>query len=170
MPTIPEELDVFYVPHYRMKTLVQDLEDQVSLQGRLTACTRDLWWTALYWLYSSIFQLSHANFTDLNTYTHLLNELNKHFHDFKTHERIENEYILHPLLPKLGPHSPAKLENDIHSDNQLGELEKLVELAHHAASSEERVKYGELLKRAISEFTVHFIPHMNEEEEVRRSG
>ena len=42
----------------------------------------------------------------------------------------------------------------------------LVDMAPQTSSKEERVKFGEQLKEAIAGFTVDFIPHMNEEEEV----
>ncbi len=35
MPEIPEELDVFYLPHVHMKKLVQDIEHQVCLPAHV---------------------------------------------------------------------------------------------------------------------------------------
>ena len=72
MPTIPEELDVFYVPHYHMKNLVKDIEQR----------------------------LREVNFCDNESYLFLLNELSDRFHTFEVHEDIENKYILQPLFPR----------------------------------------------------------------------
>ena len=74
---------------------------------------------------------------------------------------------MHPLLPKLEKKHSATLVNDIHSDNRLGELVALVDMAPQSASREEREQFGRRLKDTIACFTVDFIPHMNEEEEVR---
>ena len=72
MPTVPEELDVFCVPHNHMKKLVQDMEHK----------------------------LSRMDFHDAHEYLILLQELSGRFHEFKSHEEIENNYILSPLLPR----------------------------------------------------------------------
>ena len=72
MPTVPEELDVFHVPHNHMKKVVHDIEDQ----------------------------LSRTDFHNVEEYLFLLQELSKHFRDLKSHEEIEDNYILSPLLPR----------------------------------------------------------------------
>ena len=43
-------------------------------------------------------------------------------------------------------------------------------LQMECSSEKEREQFGERLKVAIRSFTVDFLPHMNEEEEVRREG
>ena len=72
MPTVPEELDVFYAPHRYMKMLVQDIEDLMK----------------------------NTNFTNFDDYLSFLHNLSQRFHVFKTHEEIENNYILQALLPR----------------------------------------------------------------------
>ncbi len=72
MPTVREELDVFHVPHSHMKKVVHDIEDQ----------------------------LFHTNFQNAEEYVYLLEELSRNFHDLQSHEDIENNYILSPLLPR----------------------------------------------------------------------
>ena len=51
---------------------------------------------------------------------------------------------------------------------RLSELVRLVSdgLHYEFTSEAERIDYGNRLKSAIANFTVDFIPHMNEEEEV----
>ena len=159
MPTIPEELDVFYVPHYRMKKLVRDTEEQVCVTRCVHVCEHN------YLIYPSP-QLSQVDFSDQESYQCLLQQLSRRFREFKTHEDIENRYILHPLLPKLGKECSTTLVNDIHSDNRLGELVTLVDGAPRGAGVEEREQFGGRLKDAIACFTVDFLPHMEEEEQV----
>ena len=72
MPTVPEELDVFHVPHDHMKQVVHDIEDQ----------------------------LSRTNFHNAEDYMYLLHMLARSFKDLQSHEDIENNYILSPLLPR----------------------------------------------------------------------
>ena len=72
MPTVPEELDVFHVPHHHMKKVVQDIEEQ----------------------------LSSTDFHSAEQYVFLLQNLSKHFKVLQSHEEIENNYILSPLLPR----------------------------------------------------------------------
>ncbi len=72
MPTVPEELDVFHVPHDHMKQVVHDIEDQ----------------------------LSRTNFHSAEDYMYLLHMLARSFEDLQSHEDIENNYILSPLLPR----------------------------------------------------------------------
>ena len=52
--------------------------------------------------------------------------------------------------------------------SRLSELVRLVSDGLHCefSSEAERIDYGNRLKSAIANFTVDFIPHMNEEEEV----
>lgn len=138
MPTVPEELDVFCVPHNHMKKLVQDMEHK----------------------------LSRMDFHDAQEYLMLLQELSGRFHEFKSHEEIENNYILSPLLPRLSKCSKTKLIKDIHSDNRLHDLMTLIDSTPLLTNEQDRIRHGEHLKLLINEFTVDFIPHMNEEEEV----
>lgn len=114
-------------------------------------------------------ELHVTNFTDWVAMHTLLDHLHSQFRQFKCHEEIENQYIVNELLPRLPSHAQARLDNDIHSDNRLSDLVTLVDsgLELELCSSErQRVDFGELLKQSISGFTIDFIPHMDEEEEV----
>ena len=48
----------------------------------------------------------------------LLNHLHSRFREFKSHEEIENQYIVKELLPRLPSDTKATLDNDIHSDSR----------------------------------------------------
>lgn len=69
---VPKELDVFYGPHKYMKSLVQDVERTIE----------------------------NTMLTTYDEFSELLRHLSQRFHTFKTHEEIENLYILQPLLPR----------------------------------------------------------------------
>lgn len=58
----------------------------------------------------------------------------------------------------------ATLENDLHSSSRLNDI--LIKFDSGLQSSDNWFVLGEQLKTAIVEFTMDFIPHMNEEEEV----
>jgi F-box/leucine-rich repeat protein 5 len=113
-------------------------------------------------------ELSATDFCDAQSYLQLLGHLSTNFHVFQTHEEIENRYIVGELMPRLPCNHKAKLENDLHSNNRLSTLVNLVSegLQMGWCSEEARVDFGERLKTAIASFTVDFLPHMREEEEV----
>eukprot|EP00731_Ephydatia_muelleri_P001250 Em0001g1250a len=140
MPGVPEDLDVFHLPHGQMKQIVHSIEDE----------------------------LTHTNFSDHDAYFSILSHLRQHFHIFKCHEEIENKYILNNLLPRLPHSAKTRLQKDIHSDNRLSLLVSLVHdgLSREEPSEGDRVAFGKRLKDAIADFTTDFIPHMKEEEEV----
>ena len=114
-------------------------------------------------------QLTHTNFSDHDAYLSILSHLRHDFHIFKCHEEIENKYILNNLLPRLPHSAKTSLQKDIHSDNRLSLLVSLVHdgLTWEEPSEGDRVAFGKKLKDAIADFTTDFIPHMEEEEEVR---
>lgn len=71
MPAVPEELDVFHVPHDHMKKVVYEIEDQ----------------------------LYRTDFHSIEEYDCLIQSLSKGMRDLQSHEEIEDCYILTPLLP-----------------------------------------------------------------------
>ncbi|KAL8575501.1 hypothetical protein ACOMHN_013052 [Nucella lapillus] len=140
-PTCPEEVDVFTVPHSRMKQLVHKYLDLVS----------------------------STNFTDVGHMTSVLEKLCRTFDVFRTHEQIENRFIMQRLKEKLTALdiTDAAVCN-CHSDNRLAEMQNMVVDGYRWAQREEkdRVRYGLRLRHALEDFTQVFIPHMKEEEEV----
>ena len=64
-------------------------------------------------------QLSCTNFSDGLAYHSLLDHLYANFQQFKSHEDIENRYILDTLLSRLPTTSQTHLHNDLHSDNRF---------------------------------------------------
>ena len=63
-------------------------------------------------------QLTRTNFSDSLSYHALLDHLQSNFTEFKSHEEIENQYIMRELLPRLPSDAKTTLENDLHSENR----------------------------------------------------
>ncbi|KAK3587105.1 hypothetical protein CHS0354_023558 [Potamilus streckersoni] len=140
-PNCPEEVDVFTVPHSRMKELVQKYLDMII----------------------------STNFSDVFHLTTLLKNLLNTFHEFKAHEQIENKYIMKKLKSKLKALSIQNTAVcNCHKDNKLTDILSLLEDGYQCTkkSDVERINYGIKLRKALEDFTQDFIPHMEEEEEV----
>ncbi|XP_055947771.1 F-box/LRR-repeat protein 5-like isoform X1 [Argiope bruennichi] len=141
MAPYPEEIDVFSAPHSRMKALVD-----VYLE-----------------------KLTSTDFTNYAALKSLLHDLHHTFCEFKSHEQIENKYIMKKLkkrLKLLSIHDAAVC--NCHSDNKLSDMLALVEYGYSCSSKTEaeRINFGLRLQHALQEFTGSFLPHMKEEEEV----
>lgn len=140
-PKYPEELDVFTVPHNRMKALVQRYHETLTSTNFSSPCELML----------------------------LLQQLNTTFREFKVHESIENKYIMQKLKEKLQRLSITnKAVCNCHKDHKLTQMLRLLEDGHTkcSKSDQDRVNYGIKLRMALDDFTEQFIPHMQEEEEV----
>lgn len=141
MAPFPEEVDVFSVPHSRMKRLVEVYNEKLG-------CT---------------------DFADYSALESLLHELYQTFSEFRCHEQIENQLIMTKLKKKLKAlsiHDSAVC--NCHSDNRLSDMLALVRDGYSCTnkSETERLNYGLRLQHALVEFTEKFLPHMKEEEEV----
>lgn len=100
----------------------------------------------------------------------LLQQLDTTFREFKVHESIENKYIMQKLKEKLQRLSITnKAVCNCHKDHKLTQMLRLLEDGHTkcSKSDQDRVNYGIKLRMALDDFTEQFIPHMQEEEEVR---
>ncbi|XP_041035589.1 F-box/LRR-repeat protein 5 isoform X2 [Carcharodon carcharias] len=140
MAPFPEEVDVFSAPHWRMKKLVN--------------------------LYSE--KLSNTNFSNSRDFQSLLTSLYATFTEFKSHEQIENEYIMDELQHRLRALSVCNSSvSNVHSDNKLSDMLSLFEKGLKNFKNEyEQLNYSRQLKERLDAFTKDFIPHMKEEEEV----
>ncbi|GFN88863.1 F-box/lrr-repeat protein 5, partial [Plakobranchus ocellatus] len=140
-PHWPEEVDVFTVPHSRMKKLINQYNSMVM----------------------------STDFRDEMHLMSLLQNLNNVFNELKAHERIENIFIMRELRSKLRAASisdPAVC--NCHSDNRLTEMQDLVLDGYKWAKmpQRERQMYGRKLRQALENFTENFLPHMDMEEQV----
>ncbi|GBN40310.1 F-box/LRR-repeat protein 5 [Araneus ventricosus] len=113
--------------------------------------------------------LTCTDFTDYAALESLLHDLHHTFCEFKSHEQIENKYIMKKLkkrLKLLSIHDAAVC--NCHSDNKLSDMLALVEDGYSCTSKTEaeRINFGLKLRQALQEFTGSFLPHMKEEEEV----
>jgi len=137
----PMEVDVFAVPHSRMKDLVGKYTDQ----------------------------LSTADFCSNGALEALLPKLQKTFIEFNIHEDIENRFIMDCLKQRLKLlNLSSKAICSCHRDSRLNGILKLLNEGYTCTSRtvSERVDFGFQLQKAVFEFTEKFIPHMEEEEEV----
>ncbi|CAG5117890.1 unnamed protein product [Candidula unifasciata] len=140
-PSWPEEVDVFSVPHSRMKKLVHKYSNMITT----------------------------TDFRDEVDLTTLLKNLMNVFTEFKAHEQIENILIMRKLKNKLKAASVTSAAVcNCHSDNRLTDMLDLVVDGYRWAhkTEQERQVYGNKLMNALDIFTQNFIPHMEEEEEV----
>ncbi|CAH1265141.1 FBXL5 [Branchiostoma lanceolatum] len=137
----PEEVDVFKVPHRRMKELVNYY------------CQK----------------LSKTDFSSNRDLGNLLKSLETTFSEFKIHEQIENDCIMNKLQGRLEALSIQNEQVcDVHSHNQLSEMLELVAQGYRLVQKGEgeMTTYGKELQVALENFTQRFLPHMKEEEEV----
>lgn len=140
-PSCPEEVDVFTVPHSRMKELVCKYLDM----------------------------LTATNFANVGHLTKLLENLIKTFQEFIAHEQIENQFIMKKLKNKLRSLSIQNTAVcNCHKDNRLTDMLKFLQDGYKCTKKSEldRHNYGLQLRQALEDFTEDFLPHMEEEEEV----
>ncbi|CAH1784102.1 unnamed protein product, partial [Owenia fusiformis] len=140
-PSFPEEVDVFTIPHSRMKELVNGY------------CQ----------------MMTQTDFSNVVNFELLLKSLIKTFTEFKSHEKIENEFIMQRLKTKLRAlqiHNTAVC--NCHKDNKLVEVLEIVRdgFDWKNKTPNDRWYYGDKLRRVLQDFTENFLPHMKEEEEV----
>ncbi|XP_021343919.1 F-box/LRR-repeat protein 5-like [Mizuhopecten yessoensis] len=137
----PAEVDVFTIPHSRMKELVQRYLNMMS----------------------------DINFTNVGHLTLLLENLCNTFKEFYNHEQVENQFIMKKLKEKLQCLSIKNhAVCNCHSDNRLTEMLNLFQDGYKCTekTDADRINYGIKLRTALEEFTSSFLPHMEEEEEI----
>ncbi|XP_042223723.1 F-box/LRR-repeat protein 5-like isoform X2 [Homarus americanus] len=140
-PRVPDEIDVFTAPHSRMKELVN--------------------------IYTQKMQC--VDFRDGPEVLSLLQDLNSTLYEFKSHESIENIFIMDQLKNRL---KQRQIINsavcDCHNDNRLADVVQLVRTGTQVRerSIGERVSFGLKLQETFEEFVRNFLPHMEEEEQV----
>ncbi|XP_065829248.1 F-box/LRR-repeat protein 5-like [Oscarella lobularis] len=143
----PPEIDVFRLPHSRMKHLMNEII------GRMA-------------------KTNFSNFFDLQS---LIRLVDNNFRVFRSHERIENQHILDNLHTRITNHATPPpdeaehdLKDDIHGDHRIEAMSHLINQLKEEdlRSPTECVRCGERLKRAIDDFAVDFFPHMEEEESI----
>ncbi|XP_077464409.1 F-box/LRR-repeat protein 5 isoform X2 [Stigmatopora argus] len=106
-------------------------------------------------------KLSETNFSNNSDFRSFLKSLLATFKEFKMHEQIENEYIIGLLEQR------CRTVYNMHSDNKLSDMLLLLEKGLHNVKSEyEQLNYAQQLKEQLEAFTLDFLPHMKEEEEV----
>ncbi|KAK7086648.1 hypothetical protein SK128_020103 [Halocaridina rubra] len=137
----PDEIDVFTVPHSRMKELVNIYTQKVQC----------------------------INFRDGREVVSLLHDLGTTLYEFKSHESIENIFIMDQLKNRLKQH---QIHNsavcDCHNDNRLADVLHLVRTGTKVREQGvvERLTFCQELQRAFDEFVTNFLTHMEEEEQV----
>jgi len=138
----PPEIDVYRIPHHRMKQLVNSVtkilpEIQESLYFEQSILEK-----TLQVVYTTMWEL-------------------------KTHEIIENTVIMNKLKERL--HS-RKVYNQFvcncHEDSDLIKIIDLVEFVYTSSDPEDRTFYWQKLQEAIYDFLDDFLPHMEEEENI----
>jgi len=136
------EIDVYKDPHLRMKHLINSTtEIMLDMQEALRVQTSRL--------------------------EDLLQEVYLVMWEFKSHEFIENTFIMEKLKAKLRAQQVYnKLVCNCHNDSELYNIIVLVEKVYAADNDFDRIHNGELLQVALSEFLSEMMPHMEEEEAI----
>jgi len=140
--SFPPEIDVYRVPHNRMKQLVTsmmqilpEIQESLNFEQAILEKTLQVVYTTMW--------------------------------ELKTHEIIENTVIMNKLKERL--HS-RKVYNQFvcncHEDSDLIKIIDLVELVYSSSHSNDRNFYWQKLQEAIYEFLDDFLPHMEEEETI----
>ena len=114
------------------------------------------------------FQLATVRSEDDGMFQNTLEYLRLKFLELKSHEDIENRYIMTPLLPRLKEQSKISLENDIHGDDRLEGLMKRIEEVRGGGtwSLSSRIEFLVSMREDIQSFIRDLLPHLEEEEEV----
>jgi len=127
--------DVFRIPHSRMRELV-------------------------HWPLTEV-----ASVPDVQDLQPTLQAVYEAMWELKSHEIIENEYIMDTLKARL---QARQVFNEAvcncHEDSVLLEVIGLVEKVYMANTQKERCMYGQKLQRALRNFLDDFIHHMEQEE------
>ena len=186
MPVGPAELNVFCLPHIKVKGIVTEIDSKV----RSIVCTGNT--SRVPCVYASMcgneaaglsshccmcvstvqFQLKTAFSDNSAVFRSLLDDLTTQFSQLKKHEEIENNFIMAPLQPRLSTDHKVSLENDIHGDDRLEGLMESVERMRRRGmwSVGERMEFLVGLREEIRNFIHDLLPHMEEEEQVRLGG
>jgi len=140
--SFPPEIDVYRIPHNRMKQLVTsvmqilpEIQESLNFEQAILEKTLQVVYTTMW--------------------------------ELKTHEIIENTVIMNKLKERL--HS-RKVYNQFvcncHEDSDLIKIIDLVELVYSSSESNDRTFYWQKLQEALYEFLDDFLPHMEEEENI----
>lgn len=138
-----DETNVFKIPHGRMMQLVNTCNSK----------------------------LIHTDFANNDALFVLLTNLQGYFNEFKSHEEIENEFIMKKLKSKLKSmsiHNSAVC--NCHTEDEFTPLFNLVDLGYlhvnKTKTPSQKINFGIKLREAINQFAKNFVPHMKEEEDV----
>eukprot|EP00092_Neocalanus_flemingeri_P033051 GFUD01035945.1.p1 GENE.GFUD01035945.1~~GFUD01035945.1.p1 ORF type:complete len:508 (+),score=92.08 GFUD01035945.1:50-1525(+) len=140
--SFPPEIDVYRIPHNRMKQLVTSVmqilpEIQESLNFGQAILEK-----TLQVVYTTMWEL-------------------------KTHEMIENTVIMNKLKERLNARQVYnQFVCNCHEDSDLIKIIDLVELVYSSLDQMDRTFYWQKLQEAIYEFLDDFLPHMEEEESI----
>ncbi len=143
MPPGHDETNVFKIPHGRMIQLVN-------------ACKSNL---------------TVTDFADSDALIVLLTNIEGVLKEFKSHEEIENEFIMKKLKSKL---KTLAIDNsavcNCHTKDEFTPLFNLVDIGYthinKTKTPSEKISFGVKLRKALNQFTERFLPHMKEEEEI----
>lgn len=138
-----DETNVFKIPHGRMKQLVNTCNNKLIV----------------------------TDFANNDQLFKLLTSLQGVFNEFKSHEEIENKFIMTKLKSKLKAlaiHNSAVC--NCHTKDEFTPLLDLVDTGYlhvnKTKTTSERISFGVKLRKEINQFTRRFVPHMEEEEEI----
>jgi F-box/leucine-rich repeat protein 5 len=114
-------------------------------------------------------QIQKTNFMNDDDLGNFLQSLLHTFTEFRSHEMIENRFIMRRLknkLKKLSIRNQAVC--NCHKDSHLIDMLGLVQQGFNkmGLSDQDRNNYALQLKKSLEDFTEDFLPHMKQEEEI----
>eukprot|EP00094_Tigriopus_californicus_P002281 TCALIF_02202-PA protein Name:"Similar to Fbxl5 F-box/LRR-repeat protein 5 (Mus musculus)" AED:0.08 eAED:0.08 QI:0/0/0/1/1/1/3/0/526 len=137
--TVP---NLFRIPHSRMKELLQDQIQQLK-------------------------EVKDFSTRDTESLETLLQEVYEAMWEMKSHEYIENHFIMDRLKARLQAKQVYnQLVCNCHEDSKLLGVIRLVEKVYSSQTEADKEKFGKELQKSIQEFLDEFVHHMEEEEAV----
>jgi len=140
--SFPPEIDVYRIPHNRMKQLVTSvmqilpqIQESLNFEQAILEKTLQVVYTTMW--------------------------------ELKTHEMIENAVIMNKLKERLHARQVYnQFVCNCHEDSGLIRIIDLVEMVYSSSDQNDRTFYWQKLEEAIYEFLDDFLPHMEEEESI----
>lgn len=117
-------------------------------------------------LYQTAGQLQQTDFSNADEAATLLLQMEDVLNLFDEHAATEDHFIL-PAIENYEPAAATLFEEEHMQDHALGNrLRALLNMFHHAVSSDEKKEMGSAVRLAFTEFLVFNIQHMAKEEQL----
>ena len=115
-------------------------------------------------LYSTAGKMLQTDFTDAKETTAILAQVSDVLNLFDSHADTEDNFVL-PFITAFEPSAVTAFAQEHVEDHALSNrLRALLNMFHHAVSTEEKTEMGSAIRLAFTEFLVFNLKHMAKEE------